>query len=118
MAKAEKEGKEKLSFRFVLTRRVIENSKKIAKKFRIFKNNIVASFQAIIGWNRMRKREKKLSFCFVPTRHVIENSKKIAKKLKKLKKTVMASFQAKIGWKRPRKRENKNDRSVLFLSDA
>ena len=30
----------------------------------------------------------------------------------------MASFQAKIGWTRPRKRENKNDRSVLFLSDA
>ena len=59
MAKAEKEGKEKLSFRFVLTRRVIENSKKIAKKFRIFKNNIVASFQAIIGWNRPRKRENK-----------------------------------------------------------
>ena len=49
----------KLSFRFVPTRRVIENSKKIEKKFRKFKNTIVASFQAIIGWNRMRNRENK-----------------------------------------------------------
>ena len=35
LAKAEKEGKRKLSFRFVLTRRVIENSKKIGKNFKI-----------------------------------------------------------------------------------
>ena len=33
MEKAEKERKQKLSLRFVLTRTVIENSKKIAKKF-------------------------------------------------------------------------------------
>ena len=58
------------------------------------------SFQAIIGWKRMRNREnKKLSFRFVPTRSVIENSKKITKKFKKLKNTIMNSFQAKIGWK-------------------
>ena len=56
-------------FRFVSTRRVIENSKKIAKKF---KNTIMASFQAKIGWKRQRKREnKKLSFLFVPSRRVI-----------------------------------------------
>ena len=30
----------------------------------------------------------------------------------------MATFQAKKGWKRMRKKENKNNRSVLFLSDA
>ena len=30
----------------------------------------------------------------------------------------MATFQAKKGWKRMRKNENKNNRSVLFLSDA
>ena len=55
------------------------------------------SFQAKVGWKRMRKREnKKLSFRFVPTRSVIENSIKIGKKLKKLKNTIMASFQAKI----------------------
>ena len=57
--KAEKGRKQKLSFRFVSTRRVIENSKKIVKQFRKFKNTIVASFQAIIGWNRPRNRESK-----------------------------------------------------------
>ena len=30
----------------------------------------------------------------------------------------MATFQAKKGWKRMWKKENKNNRSVLFLSDA
>ena len=59
LEKAEKDGKQKLSFRFVLTRLVIENSKKLEKKFRKFKNTIVASFQAIIGWNRPRNREIK-----------------------------------------------------------
>ena len=33
LEKAEKEGKQKLSFRLVLTRSVIENSKKIEKNF-------------------------------------------------------------------------------------
>ena len=56
---AEKE-KKKLSFRSVTTRPGIENSKKIAKKFKKLKNLIMASFQAKIGWERQRKREKKL----------------------------------------------------------
>ena len=34
LEKAEKEGKQKLSFRFVPTRHEIENSKKIGKKFK------------------------------------------------------------------------------------
>ena len=62
--KAEKERKQELSFRFVLTRRVIENSKKIAKNFKKSKNTIMASFQAKIGWKRLRKRENK-NFGFV-----------------------------------------------------
>ena len=37
MEKAEKERKQKLSLRFVLTRRVIENSKKIAIKLKKIK---------------------------------------------------------------------------------
>ena len=49
----------KVSFRFVPTRREIENSKKIAKKFEKLKNTVMASFQAKIGWKRMRKRENK-----------------------------------------------------------
>ena len=45
--------------RSVPKRRVIENSKKIATKFKTLKNIITASFQAKIGWKRPRKRENK-----------------------------------------------------------
>ena len=78
------------------------------------------SFQAKIGWKKMRKRETKINVLFrsVPTWCVIENSKQIAKKLKKLKNTIGASFQAKIGRKRLRKRENKNYPPVPFLPEA
>ena len=62
-----KRENEKLSFRFVPTRRVIENSKKIAKKFKKLKNTIMASFQANI-WKRQRKIENKncRSVSFLP----------------------------------------------------
>ena len=59
LGEAEKERKEKLLFRFVPARCVIENSKKIVKKFKKLKNTIVASFQAKIGRKRPRKRENK-----------------------------------------------------------
>ena len=59
MEKGEKERKEKLSFLSVSTRQVRENSKKIAKKFKKLQNTIMASFQAKIGWKRLRKRENK-----------------------------------------------------------
>ena len=39
--------------------------KKIAKKFQKLKNTITASFQAKIGWKRLRKRENK-NYCSVP----------------------------------------------------
>ena len=50
------------------TRSVIENSKKIAKKFRKLKNTTMASFHAKIGWKRPRKREKQnyRSVLFLP----------------------------------------------------
>ena len=54
LEKAEKDRKQILSFRYVPTRRVIENSKKI-------KNTIMASFQAKICWKGLRKRENKNS---------------------------------------------------------
>ena len=78
------------------------------------------SFQAKIGWKKMREREIKTIVLFrsVPIRCVIENSKQIAKKFKKLKNTIVASFQEKIGRKRLRKRENKNYPSVPFLPEA
>ena len=56
---AEQEGQQKLLFRFVPTRRVIENFKKIAKKFEKLKNTMIVSFQAKIGWKTQRKRENK-----------------------------------------------------------
>ena len=59
MEKDVKERKEKLSLRFVPTRREIQNSNKIAKKFKNLKNAIMASFQEKIGWKRKRKRENK-----------------------------------------------------------
>ena len=43
----------------MMRKREIENSKKIAKKFKKLTNTIMASFQAKIGWKRMRKRENK-----------------------------------------------------------
>ena len=45
-----KRENKKFSFRSVPTRHEIENSKKIAKKFKKLKNTIIASFQAKIGW--------------------------------------------------------------------
>ena len=60
MEKSEKERIQKLSFHFVPTRREIENSKKIAKKFKDLKNTINASFQDKIAWKRSRKREYKI----------------------------------------------------------
>ena len=87
MEKAEKDRKQKLSFRFVPTRRIIENSKKIEKKFRKFKNTIVDSFQAIICWNRPGNGENKIIIPFRsnPRRHrkFIKNCIKI-QKIKKI----------------------------------
>ena len=49
--KADKERKRKFSFCSVPTRRVIENLKKKATKFKKLKNIMTATFQAKIGWN-------------------------------------------------------------------
>ena len=77
MEKAEKDRKQKLSFRFVPTRRVIENSKKIAKKLKKLKDTITDSSQAKIGGKMLRKRENKNyhSVSFLP-----DGEEKIPKK--------------------------------------
>ena len=49
--------RENKNCRFVPTRRVIENSKKIAKKLKKLKNTIMASFQAK---NRLEKEGKEI----------------------------------------------------------
>ena len=51
-----KRENKKLSIRFVSTRCVIENLKKIAKKL---KNTIMTSFHAKIGWKNLRNGENK-----------------------------------------------------------
>ena len=68
----------------------------------------MAFFEAKMGWERPRKREKKnyRSNQFLPYQEQ-KIKKKIAKKFKKLKNIVMASFQAKMGGERLRKREKK-----------
>ena len=52
-----KREKKKLSLRFVPAWRVIENSKKIAKKFKKLKDTIMASFQAF--WSVKSEKEGK-----------------------------------------------------------
>ena len=63
--KARKERKSKSLFRSVPTRRVIENFKKIAKKFKKLKNTIMGSFQAKIGWKMQRKQMSFRSVSFL-----------------------------------------------------
>ena len=79
----EKERKYKLSFRSVPAGRVIENSNKIAKKFKKLKNTTMASFQAKIGWKMPGKREYKkyrsVAFLPVAKEKIQKNSKKIEK---------------------------------------
>ena len=57
--KRENKNYRSVPFRSVPTRHVIENSKKMAKKFKKLKNTIMTSFQAKMGWKMMRKRENK-----------------------------------------------------------
>ena len=49
--------RENKNYRSVPNRRVIENSKKIAKKFNKLKNTVMASFEAK---NRLEKEEKEI----------------------------------------------------------
>ena len=95
-----------------------KNSKNIVKKFKKLENTIIASFQAKIGYKRLRKREKKKIVLMYshPTRNrkFQKNSKKIKKKLEN---PIIASFQAKIGGKRPGNRDNKKNRFNVCLPD-
>ena len=57
LRKRENKNYRSVPFRSVPTRRVIENSHKIAKNSKKLKYTIMPSFQAKIGWMRSRKRE-------------------------------------------------------------
>ena len=65
MEKAQREKiKIIVSFRSVPTRRVRENSKKIAKKLNELKDTVMASFQAKIGWKKPKSEKVKIFFPF------------------------------------------------------
>ena len=86
----QKGRKWKLLFRSVPTRPIIENSKKIATKFVKVINTLMDSFQAKIGWKRLRRSEKKkiiLSFRPYPTRN--KKFQKNSKKIKNIKKILL-----------------------------
>ena len=77
----------------------------------------MASFQAKIGWKRLRKRENKTchSIPFLPNAYE-EIIKKQQKNSKNSIIPLLISFDAKIGWRRSKKRENKNYRAIPFLA--
>ena len=78
----------------------------------------MASFEAKIGWEWLRKRENKnyRADQFLPN-SLWRIPKKIGKKFKKLKNTIIPSFDAKTSWESLKKSENKNYRSNQFLPD-
>ena len=102
--------------RFVSTRCEIENSKKIAKKFKKFKNTITASFQAKEDGQDWEMEKIKINVLFRSCSTRYRKFQKNSKKFKKLRNSILAFFQAKIDWGRQRKRENKNCRFVPFRS--
>ena len=63
----------------------------------------MASFQAKIGWKRMKKRENKNyhSVPFNPTRNL--TSQKNSHKIEKIKIYHYGFISSQIGWKIPRK---------------
>ena len=118
--KRPRKKEQQLPFRFVPTRRIIENTKKIEKKFGKFKNIVVASFQATIGWNRPRETGKIkiiISFGSNPTRNrkFIKNSKKIQKIRKK---QLWLLFKHKLVENGRERDKNTNYRFVSFLPNA
>ena len=59
VSKTKRKREKNLLFHSVHTQHVIENSRKIAKKFQKLKNTITTSFQEKISWKRPRNRENK-----------------------------------------------------------
>ena len=79
-----------IPFHSVQTRRILENSKKVAKKLKKLKNTIMASFLAKIGGKCGVERDKIkiiITFRSYPTRN-----RKFKKKTKKLKKKYHYGF--------------------------
>ena len=73
---------------------------KITKKFKKLKKTIMNTFQAKIGWKRMRQREIKIFVLFrsYPTRNT--KFQKNSQKTQNIKKYQHGNISGKIGWKR------------------
>ena len=85
LEKAQKERKQKLSFRSIPLRPGIENSEKITKKIQKIKQHHQSFFASQNRFGKAEKeRKQKLSFRSFPIRLVIENSKKNSKKIQKI----------------------------------
>ena len=86
----------KKSFGYVPTRPIIENSKKIAKKFKKLENTIIVSFQAKIGQKRLRKYEKKKIYIVLMYSYPTRNRKfqKNSKKIQKIRKHHHSFFSS------------------------
>ena len=80
------------------TRPIIENSKKIAKKFKKLENTIIVSFQAKIGQERLRKNEKKKKNIVLMYSYPTRNRKfqKNSKKIQKIRKHHHSIFSNQI----------------------
>ena len=76
--------KKKKSFQLVPTRPVIENSKKIVKKFKKLKTPLWLLFKPKKSWERPRKRENKKQI--VPTSSYPTRNRKFQKNGKKIQK--------------------------------
>ena len=72
----------------------------------------MASFQAKMGGERPRKREKKIIVPINSYRTRNRKLKKNSKKIQKIKKHQNGSFQAKTGQERPRKKKKLSFRSI------
>ena len=94
--KTEKERKQKLSFRSIPTRPVIEKFKKVAKKFKKIIKQPLGFSSSRVGKGREREKVKIIvPINFYPThnRKFQRNSEAILK----IKNTMKASFKAKTG---------------------
>ena len=91
MKNAEKERIQNLSFRFVPTQRVIENSKKIGKKFKKLNNTILWLHYKpkLVGKSREREKIK----IIVPFRSYTTRNRKFQKNSKKIRKTKQYHYR-------------------------
>ena len=101
------------------SRPIIENSKKIAKKFKKLENTIIVSFQAKIGQERLRKNEKKEKKIVLMYSYPTRNRKfqKNSKKIQKIRKHHHNFFPSQNRLEKAEKERKKKNRFNVCLPD-